>query len=87
MYFFNKKVKNLCLKLNREVNKFNFWCILQTNKEKEIIKCMALMGASDKEISEAGKKVGNTINRHRKNYFSKSKKKSVYIYQANYMNL
>ena len=33
------------------------------------------MGASDKEISEAAKKVGSTINRHRKNYFSKSKKK------------
>ena len=41
---------------------------------------MALMGASDKEISEAGKKVGNTINRHRKNYFSKSKKKKVYTF-------
>ena len=36
---------------------------------------MAFMGASDKEISEAAKKVGSSINRHKKNYFSKSKKK------------
>ena len=46
-----------------------------TNKEIGFIKSMALMGASDNEISYASKKVCITINRHRKNYFSKSKKK------------
>ena len=45
-----------------------------TEKEIGIMKGMALMGASDKEISDAVKKDRSTISRHRKNGFSTPKK-------------